>query len=165
MTRLMRTVLTAASISMLSLAAFADHHGGGHPKVTDLAWMTGSWDAPEGPSRLEENWGVPRGGTMVSLVKSTGPDDTSMIEIVSIEEANGTLELYLQQWDVPFASRTDGPQKMTLREQTANSITFDAVTEGGIKTLKYLRPADDEFHVDVTIATGQNFVLKLKARQ
>jgi len=163
MTRISRTLL-AATISLLSFAAFADHHGGGHPTVADLAWMSGSWDGPEGPNRLEENWGVPRGGTIVSLVKNTGPDKTGMVEIVHIEEANGTLELYLQQWNVPFASRSDGPQKMVLSEQTENSVTFNAVTEGGLKTLKYIRPADDEFHVDVTIVSGQNFVIKLKAR-
>jgi hypothetical protein len=137
------------------------------PSVSDLAWMTGSWDG-SGDTVLEENWGLPRAGTIVSLVRQTSADGTMMVEVVSIEEANDTLDLYLQQWDVPFTPRSDQAQKMTLREMTDNSVTFDAVTEGGLKVLKYIRldndkadPADDEFHVDVTIATGQNFVIKL----
>jgi len=137
------------------------------PKVQDLAWMTGSWDGP-GPRVLEENWSLPRAGTIDSLVRSTSADGTDMVEIVHIEEANGTLDLYLQQWDVPFTPRSPAAQKMTLREQTENSVTFDAVTEGGLKTLKYIRvsgDAGDEFHVDVTIASGQNFVIKLTPQQ
>ena len=137
------------------------------PTVSDLAWMTGSWDG-SGDTVLEENWGLPRAGTIVSLVRQTGADGTMMVEIVSIEEANDTLDLYLQQWNVPFSPRSDQAQKMTLREMTDSSVTFDAVTEGGLKVLKYIRldndkadPSDDEFHVDVTIASGQNFVIKL----
>ncbi len=141
------------------------------PSVDDLAWMTGSWDGPE-PNVLEENWGLPRAGTIVSLVRSTNAEGTDMVEIVSIEEANGTLDLYLQQWDIPFTPRSEAAQKMTMKEMTENSITFEAVSEGGLKVLKYSRhnnnpddPADDEFHVDVTIATGQQFVIPLKVQQ
>ncbi len=114
---------------------------------------------------LEENWGLPRAGTIVSLVRQTTPEGTAMVEIVSIEEANGTLELYIQQWDVPFTPRTAGAQKMTLRDMTENSVTFEAVTEGSLQVLKYSRPAADEFHVDVVVAGGQQFVIPLKKQQ
>ena len=141
--------------------AFGAAHADQHPTVQDLAWMTGSWDGPIGENVLEENWGLPRAGTIVSLVRSTGPSGTEMVEIVSIEEANGTLELYLQQWNVPFVPRTPNAQKMTLKAQTDNSVTFEAVGEGGLATLKYSRPTDDTFHVDVTTPTGQAFTIKL----
>ncbi len=138
-----------------------------HPTVDDLAWMTGSWDSG-GDSVLEENWGLPRAGTIVSLVRSTSADGTSMVEIVHIEEANKTLELYLQQWNVPFSPRTEQAQKMTLSAMGEDSVSFTAVSPGGLKTLKYSRhnksedrSDDDEFHVDVTLADGQNFVIKL----
>lgn len=155
--------ILCALLLFTPLAAFAADK----PTVADLAWMTGSWDGT-GDSVLEENWGLPRAGTIVSLVRSTGADGTSMVEIVHIEEANDTLELYIQQWDVPFSPRSAEAQKMTMREMTDNSVAFDAITEGGIKSLKYIRldhdnadPTDDEFHIDVTIADGQNFVIKL----
>lgn len=141
------------------------------PSVADLAWMTGSWDGT-GETVLEENWGLPRAGTIVSLVRQTGPNGTGMVEIVSIEEANDTLELYLQQWNIPFDPRSPNAQKMTLREMGDRSVTFDAVTEGGLKTLKYIRlmndgsdPADDEFHVDVILANDQQFVIKLAPQE
>ena len=85
-----------------------------------------------------------------------------MVEMVFIEEAHGTLELHLQQWDSGFVSRTPGAQKMTMSEMTENSITFLAVGEGGLAELKYSRPAEDAFHIDVKRATDQAFTIKLK---
>jgi len=141
------------------------------PRVADLAWMTGSWDGA-GDNVLEENWSLPRAGTIDSLVKSTGPDGTDMVEIVHIEEAEGTLHLYLQQWNVPFSPRTPQAQKMTLREMTANSVMFDAVGDGGLKALGYERiyndadnPADDEFHINVVLPNDQSLTLKLTPQQ
>ena len=76
-------------------------------RVTDLGWLTGSWSGQVGPAVLEENWSLPRAGTIASLVRQTGPDGMGMVEMVYIEEANGTLDLYLQQWDTGFKSKND----------------------------------------------------------
>ena len=131
-------------------------------RVENLSWLTGSWDGQLGPNVLEENWSLPRSGTIASLVRQTGPDGMGMVEMVFIEEANGTLELHLQQWDSGFVSRTPGAQKMTMSEMTENSISFVAVGEGGLAELKYSRPAEDAFHIDVKTATDQAFTIKLK---
>ena len=130
-------------------------------RVTDLGWLTGSWDGQMGPAVLEENWSLPRAGTIASLVRQTGPDGMGMVEMVYIEESNGTLDLYLQQWDTGFKSRTPGAQKMTMSEITENSVTFKAVDEGGLAQLKYSRPAIDAFHIDVVTAGDQEFTIKL----
>ena len=132
-----------------------------HVKVTDLDWLTGSWDGQMGPAVLEENWSLPRAGTIASLVRQTGPDGMGMVEMVYIEEAGGTLDLYIQQWDTGFVSRTPGAQKMTMSEMTENSVTFKAVGEGGLAQLKYSRPSIDAFHIDVVTAGGQEFTIKL----
>ncbi len=129
--------------------------------VTDLSWLTGSWDGQVGPSVLEENWTLPRAGTIASLVRQTGPEGMGMVEMVYIEEANGTLDLYIQQWDTGFKPRTPDAQKMTMSEITENSVTFKAVDEGGLAQLKYSRPTIDAFHIDVMTAGDQKFTIKL----
>ena len=144
-------------IFLMPLSALSDDH----VKVTDLSWLTGSWDGQMGPAVLEENWSLPRAGTIASLVRQTGPEGMGMVEMVYIEEANGTLDLYIQQWDTGFKSRTPGAQKMTMSEMTENSITFKAVGEGGLAQLKYSRPAIDAFHIDVVTAGGQEITIKL----
>ena len=130
-------------------------------KVESLGWLTGSWDGQMGPVVLEENWSLPRAGTIASLVRQTGPDGMGMVEMVYIEEANGTLDLYIQQWDTGFESRTPDAQKMTMSEITENSVTFKAVDEGGLAQLKYSRPSIDAFHIDVLTAADQEFTIKL----
>ena len=110
------------------LTGFSDDHA----KVENLSWLTGSWDGQLGPNVLEENWSLPRSGSIASLVRQTGPDGMGMVEMVFIEEANGTLELHLQQWDSGFSPRTPSAQKMTMSDMTENSVTFQAVGEGGL---------------------------------
>ena len=143
---------------LLTPAGYADHHA----KVENLSWLTGSWDGQMGPNVLEENWSMPRSGTIASLVRQTGPDGMGMVEMVFIEEANGTLELHLQQWDSGFSPRTQAAQKMTMADMTENSVTFRAVGEGGLAQLKYSRPSADEFNIDVRTMTDQEFTIKLK---
>ena len=143
---------------MAPLAGFSDDHA----KVENLNWLTGSWDGQLGPNVLEENWSLPRSGSIASLVRQTGPDGMGMVEMVFIEEANGTLELHLQQWDSGFSPRSPSAQKMTMSDMTENSVTFRAVGEGGLAQLKYSRPAEDEFHIDVRTITDQEFTIKLK---
>ena len=132
-----------------------------HAKVADLSWLTGSWDGRLGLTILEENWSLPRSGTIASLVRQTGPEGMDVVEMIYIEEAEGTLNLYFQQWDVGFMSRTPAAQKMTMIEITKNSVTFTAVDEGGLAMLKYSRPAENSFRTDVITSTGQKFTIKL----
>ncbi len=140
------------------LTGFSEHHA----KVENLSWLTGSWDGQLGPNVLEENWSLPRSGSIASLVRQTGPEGMGMIEMVFIEEANGTLELHLQQWDSGFSPRSPAAQKMTMANMTENSVTFRAVGEGGLAQLKYSRPSADEFNIDVRTMTDQEFTIKLK---
>ena len=144
-------------IFLMPLSGISDDH----VKITDLGWLTGSWDGQMGPAVLEENWSLPRAGTIASLVRQTGPDGMGMVEMVYIEEAGGTLDLYIQQWDTGFKSRTPGAQKMTMSEITENSVTFKSVGEGGLAQLRYSRPSIDAFHIDVVTAGGQQFTIKL----
>ena len=145
----------------IPVSSFSDHHA----KVENLSWLTGSWDGQMGPAILEENWALPRAGTIASLVRSTGPDGTGMTEMVYIEEANGTLDLYIQQWDLGFKPRTPDAQHMTMTDMTENSVTFRAVSEGGLVQLKYSRPSEDAFQIEVRTAAEQEFTINLRPQQ
>jgi hypothetical protein len=133
--------------------------------VADLAWMTGSWAGPVGPGRtLEENWLVPTDGTTAALVRITGNGETSMVELIVIEEVDDSLVLYIKQWDPGFKPRTDGPQKLTLAAIGDKSVAFEAASEGGMSTLAYSNPTPGAFHIDITTSEDQSFTIKLQAR-
>lgn len=149
----------AALAALLALPAAA---AGPAATVADLAWMTGSWKGAMGPGTLEENWTKPDGGSMASLVRGTGAGKTNMVELIVIEEFEGSLVLRLQQWNPGFVPRSAGPQEMRLVEIAERKVGFEATGEGGLKKLTYTRPADDTFVVSVVTAQGAAVSFELK---
>jgi len=133
------------------------------PSVSDLAWMTGTWAGPVGGGNvLEENWTVPKAGSIQSLVRQTGPNGTSMVELIVIEEEEGTLRLRLQQWNPGMKPRTPGPSVMKLAEMGDNTVAFDAEADAAFAKLRYTRDGDN-FTISITMTSGAEFDLPLKA--
>tara|TARA_B100000575_G_scaffold270219_1_gene250537 strand:- start:1644 stop:2138 length:495 start_codon:yes stop_codon:yes gene_type:complete len=137
----------------------------GPPATIDqLDWMTGNWAGQLGPNQLEENWIGSEGGSIAAMVRMTGGDATSMFEMITIEEVDGSLVLNIQQWDPGFQPRTESPQKMELEQITENSVKFRAVTDGGMSTLGYSHPDAETFIIHVGRSDGNVMDIPLKAR-
>ena len=133
------------------------------PSVADLAWMTGTWSGPVGGGNvLEENWTTPKAGSIQSLVRMTGANGTSMVELIVIEEEEDTLRLRLQQWDPGMKPRTPGPSVMTLEEMGDNTVAFRAEEGAMFAKLRYTRDGDN-FTISITNQNGSQFDLPLKA--
>ena len=80
--------LTASlAFALLASTTFA---AGPAADIDDLAWMTGNWVGNLGPNTLEENWILPTGGSIASMVRMTGNGGTSMFEVITIEEKDGS---------------------------------------------------------------------------
>ncbi len=130
--------------------------------IDTLAWMEGSWAGPTGPSRLEETWSAPAGGTMIAAVRMTTGEETSMAELIIINEEDNGLTLRLQQYSRKHEPRFPA-QPLRMTEQSSNSVTFEATGPGGLKKITYSRPKDDEFNIHVLLTEGQEFVAPLRA--
>ena len=153
-----RTLFVLLITGLLTVTAAAADD----PKVEDLAWMTGTWSS----AGLEENWAIPKNGSMVARVRGFAPDGTTnMIELISIEEENDSLVLRLKQWNPGMEPRYDGFMVMKLVESKDRMIRFENTGEGaaGLAKLSYSRPDDDTFVISVETATGQEFEIPLKA--
>ena len=122
-------------------------------KITDLAWMAGSWVGPVGDGTiLQETWLPPAGGTMSAAVRMTEGDETEMVELIVIEEVEGTLVFRLQQWSKSFEPRMSGPQKLILAEIGDNRAHFVPESEDNtFRALTYSRPSADAFHIQVQL--------------
>ena len=131
--------------------------------VADLAWMTGHYKGATGNGTIEENWAKPDGGSIASLVRATDGEKTTMIELIVVEEEEGSLVLRLQQWDPGFAPRSEGPQVMKLIESAENKVVFEDVSGGGLKKLGYSREGD-QFTISITTAQGADFAIPLTAQ-
>ena len=159
--RISLTVAAAALLLAANVATATDETPAA--SVADLAWMTGTWSGPVGGGNvLEENWTAPRAGSIQSLVRMTGPNGTSMVELIVIEEEEGTLRLRLQQWDPGLKPRTEGPSVMTLAELGENTVAFQAEEGAMFDTLRYTRDGDS-FTISITNPNGSQFDIPLKA--
>src|SRR5690606_5612095 len=159
--RLNRLFTTVALASMAGAALAA----GPAAKVTDLAWMTGTWSGALGPNTLEENWTAPANGSLGSLVRMTGPNGVAMWEVITIEEKNGSLEMRIQQWGAGSEPRSPSAQKMELAEIGDKRVKFNAVTDGTFKWLAYSLGADGSFNIEGEQAGGNVSKLTLKGRK
>ena len=140
------------------------------PSVAELAWMTGTWAGPAGPGELEENWTVPKAGSIQALVRMTGDGMTSMVEMIVIEEVEGvdgegnSLTLRLQQWGPDFKPLTPEPTVLKLAELGENTVTFKAEPGSGAQfaTLRYSRDGDN-FTIGIETPEGAKMDIPLKA--
>ena len=133
-------------------------------KVADLAWMTGHWSGPMQGGTLEENWIEPTAGSISALVRATNGGKTSMIELIVIEEENGSLVLRVQQWNPGFAPRSPAPQVMKLVESAPDKVAFEDTSGGGLKRLAYSRPAPDQFVISIELPQGAKFDIPLTGK-
>lgn len=157
----MKPTITGTLILLsISMSAFA----GPPAKITDLAWMTGTWSATLGPGTLEENWVAPSNGSIASLVRMSGADGISMWEVITIEEKDGSLMMNVQQWNKGFEERTPIAQQLELAEIDDQRVRFTAVTEGSMKSLQYSRSADNTFSIEMVVPAGNTVKLDLQAK-
>lgn len=159
MNRIIR-LLTVASVVGLAATAQAQPQA----SIDQLDWMTGNWAGMLGPNQLEENWIATEGGSIAAMVRMTGQDETSMFEMITIEENDGTLVLHIQQWDPGFEPRTEQPQEMILEAISDNSVRFRAVSEGGMASLGYSHPDAETFIIHVGRPDGTTLDIPLQAR-
>jgi len=153
----------ASAVVALTFAANSAF-AGPPASIEQLGWMTGNWAGMLGPNQLEENWISTEGSSLAAMVRMTGGEATSMFEMITIEEVDGSLVLHIQQWDPGFQPRSDAPQKMELEEITMNSVKFKAVSEGGMATLGYSHPDAESFIIHVGQLNGDVLDLPLKKR-
>ncbi len=130
-------------------------------KISELSWMTGSYEGPIGQGALEENWAEPKGGSIASLVRATGADGaTTMIELIVVEEEEDCLTLRLQQRNPGFKPRSAEPQVMRLVELKSGKVVFDNIGEGGITRLSHTK-SGKKFTITVQRPNGTSRDIEL----
>lgn len=158
--RTTRLALTAGILGLVSAFSLAAAPAA---SINDLAWMTGNYAGALGPTQLEENWIKAEGGSIAAIVRSTIGNESNMFEMITIEEAEGSLILHIQQFNAGFEPRTPAAQKMELLEIAPNHVRFRAVGEGGMRSLGYTK-AGDSFTIHVESGDRPMSNIELKAR-
>ena len=121
--------------------------------IADLAWMTGAWEGPMGENAvLQETWLEPADDSMMAAVRLLEGGKTNMVELIVIEESQGTLIFRIQQWSKSYEPRMPAPQKMVLAELGENRVRFEAEEAGNaFRSLTYSRPSADAFNIKLEL--------------
>jgi hypothetical protein len=117
-----------------------------------------------GEQRLEENWTHPADGSIASLVRISSGGETDLIELILIEEEEGSLVFRVRQWSRGFNPRGPEPQMMVLTELGDRRVRFEAPEPWALRSLTYSRPTDESFNIDVETGEGAKFQINLRAQ-
>ena len=133
--------------------------------IADLAWMTGAWEGPMGESAvLQETWLEPADDAMMAAVRLLENGKTNMVELIVIEESEGTLVFRIQQWSKSYEPRMPAPQQLVLAELGDNSVRFEAEEDGNaFRSLTYSRPSPEAFNIQLELTqppSGINIILR-----
>ncbi|MCY4657129.1 MAG: DUF6265 family protein [Gammaproteobacteria bacterium] len=109
----------------------------------DLSWLTGTWQGtiPEMAMDLEEIWNEPNYQGIQALVRLSISGNLFMLEMISIEESDGSLRLHIQQWN-PGIEPREQRQVMNLESISEQEVKFVAAEEGILQGLTYKRTED-----------------------
>ena len=101
---------------------------------------------------LQETWLEPAGDAMMAAVRVLEDGKTDMVELIVIEESEGTLIFRIQQWSKSFEPRMPAPQEMVLAELGENSVRFEAEEAGNaFRSLTYSRPSPEAFNIELEL--------------
>jgi hypothetical protein len=109
----------AGLLAVAATGFAADSGSVSAPRVADLAWLAGCWEAEGGEPGSEEHWLAPAGGTLFGISRTVRGGQTVTHELMQIRErAPGELVFIAS----PAGQATT---TFTLVAQGAGSVTFE----------------------------------------
>jgi hypothetical protein len=127
------------------------------PTLTDVSWITGSWQtAPGGRRQIEEHWTAAAGGSMMGVSRTVAGDKTVEFEYLRIEQrADG---IYYVAHPKARCPGTD----FKLTRATATEAVFENPQHDFPKRIIY-RKTDDGLTASIDAGEGtkgMSFVFK-----
>lgn len=101
--------------------------------VSELAWMSGRWEASGNGRWTEEVWSTPRGGMMIGFSRSTREDVGGEFEFLRIAPGPDGTPTYFAQ------PRGGPPVAFRLVAHDANSATFENPAHDYPQRIRYRR--------------------------
>ena len=129
-------------------------------RLADLTWLCGPWVGALGDQIAEENWSKPSGGSMSTMVRLTGNNETIMLELILIRETEDTLIAHLRQFGPTLELRLE--QDMPLVEIGENRISFIGPSDSSLTRLTYRGVAEDRMEVDVMFGPDTEVTAKFQ---
>ena len=141
----MRTAMLVAMAAALIAAAPAE------VGIDDLAWMSGRWESVSGERWVEEQWSVPRGGTMFAVSRSGEGEALREFEFIRLQRGEDGALAYL-------ASPGGRPAvAFRLTDATGTSATFENPAHDFPQLIRYERDGET-MRTTVSASDGSNAI-------
>jgi hypothetical protein len=117
-------------------------------RVSELAWMAGSWRGEAGGALSEETWAAPEGDAMVGMWRLVADGKTRIFELLVLREDDDGVALRLRHFDPVLVAREEKDKPLVLRlvQSGPREAAFEGPSvsgEPGLVRIHYRRPADD----------------------
>ncbi len=109
-------------------------------KLSDVAWMAGSWSGEAFDDVFEEVWNPPSAGSMIGLFKLLKNNQVVFYELLLISEEEGSLSLKVKHFNDDFTAWEEKEDFVRFR---LVKIEENAVHFSG---LSFYRINDNEMH-------------------
>ncbi len=86
--------------------------------VTQLRWLSGCWVSESSRGVIEEQWMLPRGGSMLGMARTIRGDSLSGYELVVIQEVGDAIHYVAHPVGQPTAV-------FPLKEMSETSVVFE----------------------------------------
>ncbi|MEQ1911955.1 MAG: DUF6265 family protein [Vicinamibacterales bacterium] len=136
-------VLALATLGIVRLDAAAEEPA----RIAQVAWLSGCWVQQTGQTTVEEHWMPPRGGTMLSVGRTTRNGNLVEYEFVALREQDSRLAYQAHPSGQPTTTflsiqvgedvvvfedpAHDFPQRVGYRKAGADAL--DAWIEGTVR--------------------------------
>jgi hypothetical protein len=121
------------SLLLFTLSVTAHAQGSGHPLPE---WLAGCWRMEQGAVVVEEQWMLPRAGSMLAMSRTTRGSETIGFELVVLRARDGDLQYEARPSNQPTAV-------FVLSEWTDSSVVFANPDHDFPQRIGYLRIGDD----------------------
>ena len=149
-------VAAVVGLALMSSGLFAQGVQKSAPaKISDVAWLAGTWASDGTPVLSEERWTSPAGGAMLAVARTVKGDRMVAFEYLRIVERGGGLVYVAQPGGRP-------PTDFVLTALSAQSATFENPAHDFPKLIRYTLKPDGV--LEATISDGgkraQTFTFK-----
>ena len=143
----MRSCLVVLALTALGAVRFDAATAEEAGRIGQVAWLSGCWVQQAGQTMVEEHWTPPRGGTMLSVGRTTRADKLVEYEFVVLREQDSRLAYEAHPSGQPVATflsiqigegvvmfedpAHDFPQRVGYRKAGADAL--DAWIEGTVR--------------------------------
>lgn len=131
-------------------------------KVSDFAWMSGTWRGKDEKSEFEETWSSVANGSIIGMFRMGAGDKSTFFEFETLTQEGDEVVLRIRHYREKMVDADAAPMVWSVAKLAANEVVFECPGDGFVRRLAYRREGDRlTAHVE-SKHDGKPFLLDMK---